>query len=149
MKKFILIVVALVIIISIPTYSLFVNKQKQNDMIMHNKEFTTMIDSEYFTGTVVANLINKVVNWNEQNNIQKNDGLFVENDSDSIIIEVKFILDKNKNTNQIIRAEKIEENGTENFLNLYKEEIFTKSKVEYHSKTGFLKYILLEQKQFN
>ena len=76
-----------------------------------------------------------------KNNIKKDDkNKYIENDTTSIKIEVKFLEAEN-----IIPMENIQKLGSEQFIKNYAVMNFKCIKKEYHSKTNNIKYMLFEQ----
>ena len=86
-------------------------------------------------------LMNKASNDNEKNNVEKDaEGMYIENDTNSIKIEVKFL-----EADIIVSMEKIQSLGEEQFLKNYRSMSFSCTKKEYHEKTKQIKYLLFEQ----
>ena len=89
----------------------------------------------------MASIVNKTLDKNEKNNVKKNNnGYYINNDENSIIIEIKF-----KDSDEIFKIEQISKNGIENFIKLYSNFYFKCTKIEYHQKTKYIKYLLFEQ----
>lgn len=143
MKKTLLILIAIVIvivcIIGIKYYSYMM---EYNNVIKENEEYEKYKDQEVY-GIDLATLINKAVDKNEKNNIPKDDkNLYIQNDENSIEIEV--YIEDNETT---YKMEVFYNSGTEQFIQYYGNIKFKCSKIEYHEKTGKIKYILFEQIQ--
>ena len=86
-------------------------------------------------------LMNKASNDNEKNNVEKDaEGMYIENDTNSIKIEVKFL-----EADTTVRMEKIQSLGEDQFLKNYRSMSFSCTKKEYHEKTNQIKYLLFEQ----
>ena len=89
----------------------------------------------------VTTLINKAIDTNEQNEVKKdNKGRYLDNEVNSINIDIKFIDD-----DVTYNIEKIFNNGMDKFMNYYRDIKFKCVDVQYHSKTQKIKYMLLEQ----
>lgn len=140
MKKIIIFLVFFVIIICILLYnynSFTLDKQK---IAEENAEFELYLNKEIY-GIDIASIINKAVDKNIKNEVQKDDnGFFIQNDENSIEIEI-FLIEGDKN----YKMEQIYNQGTEQFVQFFLDAKFKSSKVEYHEKTGRIKYILFEQ----
>ncbi len=143
MKKTLLILIAIVIvivcIIGIKYYSYMM---EYNNVIKENEEYEKYKDQEVY-GIDLATLINKAVDKNEKNNIPKDDkNLYIQNDENSI--EIEIYIEDNETT---YKMEVFYNSGTEQFIQYYGNIKFKCSKIEYHEKTGKIKYILFEQLQ--
>lgn len=143
MKKIILFLISIVIIIvsiiGIKYYSYMV---EQKNVIKENAEYEKYKDKEIY-GIDIATLINKTVDKNEKNDITKDDdGKYIQNSENSIEIEI-YMAD-NETT---YKMEAFYNAGTEQFIQYYGNIKFKCSKIEYHEKTGRIKYILFEQVQ--
>lgn len=143
MKKTLLILIAIVIvivcIIGIKYYSYMM---EYNNVIKENEEYEKYKDQEVY-GIDLATLINKAVDKNEKNNIPKDDkNLYIQNDENSI--EIEIYIEDNETT---YKMEVFYNSGTEQFIQYYGDIKFKCSKIEYHEKTGKIKYILFEQLQ--
>ena len=115
-------------------------KNNYNDMQKENKQFESYYNQETY-GTNVASLINKAVDNNMKNNIMKdNNGKYIENDINSINIDIKMI-----DNDKIYNMEKIYKGGISTFTLYYSQIKFKCTKVDYHKKTGRIKYMLFEQ----
>lgn len=140
MKKiaiFILIIIAIVSTVSylyLSSINTYRNAQKEN------AKFEIYLNNE-ITGTEITTLINKAIDQNKKNEIEKdNKGKYIENDENSLNIDIKFIDD-----DVTYNMEKIFDRGMENFLTYYRNISFKCSEVQYHEKTNKIKYMLFEQ----
>ena len=114
MKKYI--ILAIIVIIAVGSISyMFASYRINNLQIEENNKMYTDIYNKEITGTELATIINKTIDRNEKNEVQKDEsGFYIENETNSIIIEIKF-----KEAEEIIRTESISINGIENFINFY------------------------------
>ena len=80
------------------------------------------------------------------NGIEKkdNNGNFIQNDENSIKVEVHMI---ESDKEYELQMEQIYNSGTEQFVQYYGNIKFKCSKIEYHEKTGRIKYVLFEQQE--
>lgn len=140
MKKFTIFLSIIIIIVCI-VYALFLNyKSDYNMSKKENYEFEKYLNEEIY-GTDVTTLINRAVDSNEKNKVAKNNkGIYLNNDTNSINIELKMIDSDDK-----YAMEKIYNGGIQNFINYYGEVKFKCIKKEYHKSTNKIKYILFEQ----
>ena len=130
----------IIVIICIIAFQYNSYKRNQNAITSENSEFDQYLDKEVY-GIDLATIINKSVDKNEKNKISKDEkGFFIENDENSI--KVQIYIKENEKTYEM---EQIYKQGTEQFVQFFINEKFKCSKVEYHKKTGRIKYMLFEQ----
>lgn len=91
-------------------------------------------------GTDLITLINKTMDKNERNLVEKEKGIYQENDTNSIKIDVKF-----KESDDIIPMEKIAALGQEQFIKFYNISSFKCSTKKYHKLTNNIRYMLFEE----
>lgn len=141
MKKIVIfIIVILIIAISIIGVKYYSYKADYNVAMQENSKYEQYTNKE-ITGLDVATLINKSVDKNTRNKIEKDDqGMFIPNDENSIQIEVYM-----KDTEITYKMETIYNKGTEQFVQYCGDVKFKCSKIEYHNKTKKISYILFEQ----
>lgn len=141
MKKiiiFFIIVIILICFIAIKYYNYKIN---YNNVVNLNSEYEQYLNKE-IQGVELASLINKTIDKNKKNDIEQNDnGEFIQNDKNSIEIEIYI-----KDNETTYKMEKIYKGRTENFVQYYGGIKFECTKKEYHSKTKQIKYMLFEQK---
>ena len=140
MKKFIIFFAVSIIIICIISY-IFINyKANYNVAKISNLEFENYLNKELY-GTDVSTLINRAVDNNEKNSVQKNNkGVYLNNDKNSINIEIKM-----KDDDSTYKMEMFYKNGIQNFIKYYGNIKFKCTKIEYHQVTKKVKYMLFEQ----
>ena len=140
MKKIIIFFVIILIIVAGVSYMYLNYKVTVNQTKSANVDFEAYKDKEIF-GTDLATLINKTVDDNTKNEIEKDDkGLYVDNEKDSIRIDIKFTDDDTIHT-----MEEIYNSGTATFMQYYNQIRFKCSNIEYHEKTGRVRYMYFEQ----
>lgn len=143
MKKIIIffaIILICVITIGLRFYSY---KAEQEVLAAENQEFEQYANKEIY-GIDLGSIINKAVDKNTKNNIQKDENnIFIQNDTNSIEFEVA--MKETDTTYKTVRMEQIYNKGTELFIQLFIDIKFKCSKVEYHDSTGKIKYMLFEQ----
>ena len=134
-----IIVIILICFIAIKYYNYKIN---YNNVVNLNSEYEQYLDKE-IAGIELATLINKTIDKNRKNNIEQNENdEFIQNDSNSIKIEIYI-----KDNETTYKMEVFYNSGTEQFIQYYGNIKFKCSKIEYHEKTGKIKYILFEQIQ--
>ena len=140
MKKFIIFLVVILIIIATVSYIYLDYKVSYDIAKKENYQFESYYNQEIF-GPDVATVINKAVDKNSTNNISKdNKGNFIENDANSIKIDIKFLDDDKTH-----KMEEIFNNGIGTFMQYYSQIKFKCTKIEYHESTKKIKYMLFEQ----
>ena len=140
MKKiavFFLIVITIIVSIS---YMYLNYKISYNQVKQENNYFESYLDKEIH-GTELTTIINKAIDQNIQNNIEEdNKGFYIDNKTNSINIDIK-ILDNDK----MYKMETFYKGEMKNFVQYYGEILFKCTKIDYHEKTGKVKFLLFEQ----
>lgn len=140
MKKILLFAIIIISIVAIVGFRYVAYKNEYNSIQKENREYEQYQNKD-LNGLDVATVINKAMDRNTRNNIPKDEkGNFIQNDENSI--EVEIYMTDNENT---YKMESIFNSGTEQFVQYYSNINFKCSKIEYHKKTGRIKYILFEQ----
>lgn len=141
MKKTILIITIPIAIIIFSVCGLIIEKNSNSRIIKReNSEYEYYLNKE-ITGTDLISLINKSINKNEENQIQKDEkGRYIENETNSIKIEIKMSL-----TGKTYPMEEIYKNDTTEFLKNFNFVKFKCTSIEYHKNTGFVKKLLFEE----
>ena len=141
MKKLV-IFFAIVVIIVCGIYYLFINyKANFKTAIFQNLEYEKYLNEEVL-GSDLATVINKAIDNNKRNKIEKNKkGKYQNNDLNSINIDIKMLDDDNS----VYNMEKIYNGGIDKFIQYYGSIEFKCTKIEYHESTRKIKYMLFEQ----
>lgn len=141
MKRNIIFIVAIfLVVIAIITYSFYNIKRTEKENSQNNRAYQSFYNQEVL-GTDVISIINKAIDSNEKNAVDKDEkGHYIDNNKNSIIIEIKF-----KEQEQIIKMEAIEKSGEQKFLILFGATSFKCTKIEYHQNTNNVKYMYFEQ----
>lgn len=144
MKKIFIFLAIVLVIVAIVSFQYISYKNEYNIIQNENAEFEEYKDKEVY-GLNVGTMINKAVDKNTKNKIEKDDnGNFIQNDSNSI--EIEIYMTDNETT---YKMETIYNSGTEQFVQYYGNIKFKCSKIEYHEKTGKIKYLLFEQQEIS
>ena len=140
MKKIAIFLLIIIGIVSTISYLYLNGINNQRIAQKENIKFEIYKDEE-ITGAEVTTLINKAINSNQQNEIEKDKkGRYIDNETNSINIDIKFIDD-----DVTYNIEKIYNNGMDKFLTYYRDIKFKCVDVQYHDKTQKIKYMLFEQ----
>ena len=142
MKKsiFIILTILLSIVVIICLYIYNVNKLNRVS-IRHNQQYEEYCNRKIL-GTDLISLINKAIDYNEKNNIEKQEGsiYYINNNTNSIQISVKFI-----ENDKIIKMEDIAEKQTENFIKFFATSTFICNDIKYHEQTKNVQSMYFEQ----
>ena len=141
MKKNILILLIFAIVIFIIiSYNYYEYKASLQKVAKYNKEYEQYLDGEIY-GADIATIINKAVNQNEKNGVEKDEqNYFIENNRDSIKIDIHIL-----ENDTIYNMERINKKPIEDFVKNFNTIKFKCIKKEYHKSTQKIKYILFEQ----
>lgn len=141
MKKNLYVLIGIFLVIITILSLTYYNYQKVSIIAQQkNKEYENYTKEE-IVGSSLMSLINKVINENEKNEIQKDSkNRYIENEENSIKIEIKFL-----ESDKIYDMEAISNLGSQEFIKNYNNMNFKCTKKQYHKKTGYIKYMLFEQ----
>lgn len=140
MKKIFIILAIIIIIVCIIAVRYYSYKVDYNMILEENAEYEQYKDKEIY-GIDLGTLINKTVDKNTKNEIEKDEnGNFIPNDSNSIEMDIYI-----KDNETTYKMEVFYNNDTAKFIQYYGNVKFKCSKIEYHEKTGRVKYLLFEQ----
>ncbi|MDO5556803.1 MAG: hypothetical protein Q4G05_00960 [Clostridia bacterium] len=141
MKKSLTIIITcfLILVIGI-TYLLCILKENSINKKFEYSKYKKYIEKE-IKGVELITLMNKISDNNEKNFIQRDEkGRFIENEKNSIKLDVKFIDFKD-----VIIMEAVLKNGENEFLKHYSNSSFKCKSVEFHEKSKKIRYFLFEQ----
>ena len=141
MKKKILVILGIFIIILIfIIYLLYNYNIGLNQAKSINLQYEQYYNKEIL-GTDLATILNKVANFNEKNDVDKDEKniYYIETDN-SILVEVKFL--ERKTT---VKMEDILQKDMENFIKYYGAASFKCTNIAYHEKNGQVKSLYFEQ----
>ncbi len=139
MKKLaIIFLIGIIIIVGI-SYMYLNYKANYNEARRENNQFESYYNQEFY-GADVVTIINKAYDNNLTNAVEKDDkGIFKENDTNSIKIDVKML-----DTDTTYTMETLYLGGMQNFVEYYSGIKFKCTKIEYHPNKK-VKYMLIEQ----
>lgn len=142
MKKYIILLVATVFVACVIFYARFQFKVNKSMVNFENNPYTSIVGKN-ISSAELATLINKAMNKNADNEVQRDEnGYFIENDENSIKIDVHFLLD-----DTILKAEQIEKSDLNLFITAYSSAQFKCTKIEYHNKSKLVKYLYIEEQE--
>mgnify|MGYP004638593517 FL=1 len=140
MKKIAIFFTIMIIIICGISYMYLNYKAQYNTAKRANMEFENYLNVEVY-GTDLATIINRAIDNNITNEIEKdNKGIYQNNNENSINIEIKML-----DNDTVYQMEKIYDGGIEKFINYYSNIKFKCVDLKYHSSTNRVKYMLFEQ----
>lgn len=146
MKKSIIIISTfLLVTIVVCIVGININAKNNNVARQQNKQFEDYLSNEIY-GTDVVTLINKAINNNENNNVLKDEkGLYINNNQNSIQIDLVMITNEEKQETTIYKMEAISKVGITEFIKNFNTAKFKCTKKEYHTATGKIAHIELSQ----
>ena len=141
MKKIIAFLILIATILVLLVIKFYDYKAEYSKIKGRNVQYESYYQKE-LSGIDVATIVNRAVNDNETNNIKKDSkGFYIDNNVDSLKVEVKIT-----DNDTIYSMETLYNGGMANFVKYYGNIEFECTKIEYHSKTKKIKYMLFEQK---
>ena len=144
MKKLILLIFIPILIMLISAIGLAMNLKTTTEAVHKgNKEYEYYLGKEIY-GTDVTSLRNKAINDNEKNGVEKDEkGYYIDNNKDSIKIELKMITVEKTYT-----MEEINNHDMNQFLKNFNLIKFKCTSIEYHRKTGKVSKMIFEQLEY-
>lgn len=138
-KNFFIILIILLIIVTIVCYTIHNYSRQQNQIAQYNKQYESWYNKNIL-GTDFISIINKTIDNNEKNDVQKNkNNVYLEDNEKSVKIYVKFL-----ESDQTFDMEAIANNGIENFIQNYATFNFKCTKIDYH-KNGNVRSLFFEE----
>lgn len=144
MKKILIFFIIVIIIVAIIS-GMYINYKFNTNIIKRkNLEYEYYLDKK-ISGTELATLINKAVNDNEKNNVEKDEqGKYSNNNKNSINIKIRFT-----DNEKTYSMESIYQGQITNFINYYGNINFECTEVEYHKNTNKISYMCFQQVKEN
>lgn len=129
-------------VLLIVSVSIIQNKENLVAIQKENAEYEKYKEGQVF-GTQVASLINKATNENLKNEVQQDEkGFFIENETNSVKIEIKLQNEKDLKTYQMETIQKV---GTDGFIKNFNLILFKCTGIEYHEQTKRVSKVVFEQ----
>ena len=140
MKKIAIFFLVIIIIIAGISYMYLNYKTNYYTAKKQNSYFDGYYNQEFY-GAEIATIVNKAFDNNLTSKVEKDSkGKFIENDTDSIKVDIKII-----DNNTIYDMETLYSGGMDKFVQYYNTIKFKCTKLEYHKSTGKVKYMYIEQ----
>ena len=134
MGKSLLIIFTIFIIILGVSYGFVTSERnKKNEIYKANKYYENYLNKT-LSGTELATILGKAMEQNVGNRVSKDsNGLFIENDTNSIKIDLKMVT-----INKTFPMEVIYKNDISEFVRNFGDINFRCTNIEYHKKTGLI-----------
>ena len=144
MKNTVLLISIPIAVIICSVIGLLITKNTTNRLIKEeNSEYEYYLGKTVY-GTEVTTVINKAINQNENNRIQKDEKkYYIENNENSIKVEIKMIT-----TGKTYPMEEIYNNDITKFVQNFNLIKFKCTSIEYHEITGKVRKIVFEQLEY-
>lgn len=141
MKKTIVIILCMVIVILSVFGTKYLDYREEKNLIKkENLEYEMYLNKEV-SGRDLTTAINRAVNNNEKNKVSKDEkGFYIQNDSNSVIIEIKI-----SDNDTTYKMETLYNGGMSTFIQYYGDISFECTKIDYN-KNGRVSFIIFEQK---
>lgn len=140
MKKYIILVIIVIIAITTIGYIYLNNISSSNTILANNKPYESILNKT-ITGNEFATYINQIIDKNEKNGVEKDEnGYYINNETNSIIAKIKF-----KDSDNVFRIEQISKNDISKFIGLYANVKFKCTSISYHNKTKLISDLFFEE----
>ena len=140
MKKIAIFFIITILIICTISAMYITYKANYNTSRKANLSFERYLNEEVY-GSELATVINRAIDKNEKNEVEKNNkGIYQNNDKNSINIEIKMLDD-----DTIYKMENFYNSGIQKFISYYGNIKFKCVDIKYHTSTNQVKYMLFEQ----
>jgi len=149
MKKILIIGVVIVVLLIVVVMQINNLQTQQKQAIQFNKQYEEYKDKDLY-GIDIVTVINKATDNNEKNDIPKDQNqMYIENDENSIKVELNLISDVDDRTGQkkyvTHQMERLQQVGLDGFITNFNLTTFKCEKIEYHKKTGKVSKIIFRQ----
>ena len=140
MKKIAIFFFIVIVIVVGISYTYINYKANYYEAKRENNQFESYYNQEFY-GAEVVTIINKAIDNNLTNQVQRDEkGKFIENDTNSIKIDIKML-----DNDTTYDMETLYAGGMEKFVQYYNEIKFKCTKIDYHKSNGKVKYLFIEQ----
>ena len=141
MKKQTIIILLMIIITIIVAFAVAQNVNAEKILVGYNAQYNKYLNQQVL-GTEVASLINKIINTNEKNNIEKDEKeYYIPNTTNSIKMYIKLVQTEDA---EEFPMERIYNVGITEFVKNFSLIDFTCTKVNYHKETGQVSELYFE-----
>ena len=139
-KQTLIILILLIVVILVVAFAVIQNVQKERELANYNSQYEKYVNGQQLDGTDVATLINKAMNDNQKNNVEKDEkGYYINNNTNSIKLYIKLVQD-----GEDFPMERIFEVGKTEFVKNFNIEDFKCTKINYHKETGMVSEVYFE-----
>ena len=147
MKKIIFFIL-LILILSLAIIVVAVSdiKAKNNKIATFNSQFEQYLGQTMY-GTEILTIINKAIDNNEKNNIEKNEsGFYIENNQNTVKVELTLLSTNNEGETVEVthQMERLKEIGLDRFIASFNLTEFECTKIEYNDE-GRVSKIFVKQ----
>jgi len=141
MKRILIIIIIIFIIAtSIIVGLIMANNARVREARRHNQQYASYLETEIW-GTELATLINRAMNNNRRNDVKQDaEGNFINNETNSINIDIEMIT-----IEETFSMERIYAGGTTEFAQAFNFVKFESRTTEYHEQTGKISRIVFRQ----
>ena len=140
MKKYAILIFFVIMCVAGISYIYLNYKANYNNTKKDNYQFESYYEKD-IPGTELATLINKAVDNNTINDVQKDEkGRYINNNNNSIQIDIYFLDDEKTHP-----MEEFYTSGIQQFMTYYSEIKFKCTGIEHHQNTNKVSYMLFEQ----
>lgn len=140
MKKLAIFFIIIIAIVATVAY-IYLNQMATYRTTQKENAKFDLKEGQELTGQDLATIINKAIDTNEKNKVEKDEsGKYIGNNENSINIEITFT-----DVDITYSIETIQKAGINKFVQNYRGIIFKCKEIEYHKSTGRTKYIKFEQ----
>ena len=144
-KSIVIILVIILLLVIVSTIGISTTTRKLSAIKQENKQYEQYSKEEIY-GTDVMTLINKAINQNDKNNVSKDEkDNYIDNNQNSITIDIIMITDEEKQETTIYKMETINKVGISEFIANFNTAKFKITKINYHNQTGRIKHIQITQ----
>ena len=144
-KSIVIILVIILLLVIVSTIGISTKTRKLSAIKQENKQYEQYSKEEIY-GTDVMTLINKAINQNDKNNVSKDEkDNYIDNNQNSITIDIIMITDEEKQETTIYKMETINKVGISEFIANFNTAKFKITKINYHNQTGRIKHIQITQ----
>ena len=141
MKKMYIFLICFILVILVIVMAIFYKYRTESiEINNYNADYEELFEKEVY-GNEVATIINKAVDNNEKNNIEKDEkGFYIGNDTNSVSVDIKLL----DGQGQTYKMEIFYNGGIEEFVQYYGEILFKCTNIQYNSQKK-VRYLLFEQ----
>lgn len=141
-KVFFILLFALILITLIVTYKVYQYRKNEAQKQKINNEYNIYLNKS-IPGTELMSLINKTIDANVKNGIQRKENNYFDTDNEQLIqIYIEFIY---KDETRTLQIEDIEKGGTEAFIKNYNTAHFKCTSIDYYKTTNKVKSLTFSE----